>query len=32
MDFIQGIISRNDEMVRIINLNAVISSPEQVVQ
>ncbi|PCJ07727.1 MAG: chemotaxis protein CheW [Rhodobacteraceae bacterium] len=30
MDFIQGIISQNDEMVRIINLKAVISSPEQV--
>jgi len=30
MDFIQGIISQNDEMVRIINLNAVISMPEQV--
>ena len=32
MDFIQGIISQNDEMVRIINLNAVISSREQVTQ
>ena len=30
MDFIQGIISQNDEMVRIINLRAVISSPAQV--
>ena len=30
MEYIQGIISHDDTMVRIINLDAVISVPEQV--
>lgn len=30
MEYIQGIISHNDTMVRIINLDAVITAPEQV--
>jgi purine-binding chemotaxis protein CheW len=30
MEYIQGIISHDDTMVRIINLDAVISAPEQV--
>ena len=31
MEYIQGIISHDDTMVRIINLDAVISAPEQVI-